>query len=203
MKKNSDLDISEMLIGGVDLQSDGVTKVVNPSFDIYIYIDDEITEPSNYRKEFEALINATQNDSVTIVINSPGGSCDTGIQLVSAIKQCNAHVTAYIPSMCASMATGIALACDNWIIGEHTAFMCHTASWGSLGKDMEVHSHAGFMKGWVKKFITSTYEGFLTKAEITRMAKGEDLYFDSDALKDRLAKYAAFRKQKNENPVSE
>lgn len=157
-----------------------------------IFIDKNISAPEDYRDEMLILDQAGPEDEVNIYINSGGGRIDTGLMLINGIRGCKAPVTAYIHEA-SSMATCIALACDNWVLGEFSYFMLHTATWGVIGKDQEVISQVEFMKNYIDKFLKSMYSGFLTPSELATLAKGQDKWVDREELQTRLGAYAAYR----------
>lgn len=172
-----------------------------------IYIDGEITAPADYRDAMAILETAAPNDQVTISINSGGGRMDTGVMLINGIKACQAPVRAQIHADCGSMATGIALACDDWQLGEFAYFFIHTATYGMLGKDQEVKTQAEFMDKYVDKFLKSLYTGFLSAKELKDVAAGKDLWITLEdeegkpGLAKRLEAYAAFRIKQEEKLI--
>lgn len=97
-----------------------------------VFIDDYITEPKNYRNLFEVLANAEEVDEVVFMINSYGGSADTMIQILSAMRQTKAKTTTKVFAA-GSAATYIALAADNIIIDEFATFMFHGMIWSHMG----------------------------------------------------------------------
>lgn len=167
-----------------------------------IYLDDEIGEPAEYREAMQILEGAQENDIVYLSINSPGGRLDSGLMLINGIRSCAAPVIGQIHADCGSMATGVALACDSWQLGEFAYFFCHTASYGMVGKAQEVRGQASFMEAYVDKFLKSMYSGFLSTKEIALVSRGEDLWIDRDDLVIRLRAYAnTGRRKKNGNSV--
>jgi Protease subunit of ATP-dependent Clp proteases len=158
-----------------------------------LYLDGEIGAPSEYRDHMEALESANEWDEVRVIISSGGGRLDSGLMLIDGIKACRAPVTAYIHDICGSMATGVALACQNWLLGDFAYFFVHTASWGTFGKDSEIRSHVQFMDKRIDKFLHSMYDGFMSSEEISLVGKGQDLWIDSEELKERLEAYQEYR----------
>lgn len=167
---------------------------VRQSAEHTIFLDRGIGAPEDYRDEMMILDSATPEDDVSIYINCMGGRLDTGLMLINGIRTCKATVTAYVHEA-ASMATCIALACDNWVLGEFSYFMLHTATWHAFGKDQEVLSQVDFMKGYVDQFLKSMYTGFLTSQELLTLSKGQDKWVPREELQMRLGRYAEHREK--------
>lgn len=66
--------------------------------------------------------------NIDLRINSPGGDVFQGYTIAQRLKQHPAKVTAYIDGLAASIATVIALAADEVVMGEMSQFMIHK-SW--------------------------------------------------------------------------
>ncbi len=64
-------------------------------------------------------------NEITLRINSPGGDVFDGIAIYNRLKQHKAKVTVYIDGLAASIASIIALAGDEVIIGEGALYMVH------------------------------------------------------------------------------
>lgn len=158
-----------------------------------IRLSREITEADDFEDEFQVLAGAGPNDLVKILINSPGGNLGTGLLLCKAIQECEAHTIAYVGFLCASAATGIALACDEWEIDDNSSFMIHTATYGAYGKAQEVREQIKHSDKMISKFIVNTYTGFLTQEEIQATIDGKDYWFEGDELAARLTAFAEYR----------
>lgn len=161
-----------------------------------IYLDGEISSPDKYREAYHILSNAGPNDYIVIHVNSPGGRLDAGIQIINHIKQCKAKVVGVLHMECSSMASGILLACDEWELNSFSTMMVHSCSYGAGGKQSDIHTRVDFMTKFNEKFIREQYTGFLSEEEIVRVLKGDDLYFDSDEIKERLEVFQEYREEK-------
>lgn len=191
MTKMNEIRIEEML-----MQPNGAVRERSfPTKCYTLYLDNEIGAPSEYRDHMEALESAAEWDEVRLVISSPGGRLDAGLMLINGIKACRAPVTAHIHDQCGSMATGIALACDNWMLGDFAYFFVHTASWMAYGKDSEIRSQVQFMDKRIDKFLHDMYDGFLSPEEISLVSKGQDMWINAQELGERLANYQEHREE--------
>lgn len=187
----NEIKIEEMLSVG----NGSVRERSFPTKIYTLYLDDVIGAPCEYRDHMEVLESANEWDDVRIVISSPGGRLDAGLMLINGIKACRAPVTAHIHDQCGSMATGIALACSNWMLGDFAYFFVHTASWGTWGKDSEVRSQVKFMDKRIEKFLHQMYDGFLEPETIDLVSKGQDLWIDAEELGQRLDAYQKYRQE--------
>lgn len=187
-----------------EVQTSRVTLVQNVSNEFYIRIARPIGEVDDFAEELQALMAAGEQDTVNLEIISPGGSLDTCIVLRRALHACKAKTRAWIGPTCASAATAIALACDEWEVDEMSAFMVHTGSF-STGHDKarEVHTAVAHNVRMIERFIRSVYAGFLTEDEIDRALDGRDLYFDGEELAERLERYATQRQADAETAFAE
>lgn len=169
-----------------------------------IFLDEVISDSSYYRNAILVLKTASQEDNVTIIHNTEGGQCHTASVFVAAMKECAATITGELCGLVASAGTKIALACDNWVIGDDVMFMVHTATYSSYNSAEKLRDHVKFMDEWVNKLNVDTYTGFLTEEELKKMCEdGKEYWFNADQLKERLAKYAQHRESQHSSAMEE
>jgi hypothetical protein len=167
------------------------------SFDYYL--DSYIGAPSTYRGLFHCLGNMQEHDELFIHINSGGGRLDSSMQLVDAMHSTEGNVTVVIAGMAGSAAGMIALHAPSLVITPSSQFFAHNASTGTGGKLGEVVSSVEFSKKYIDKLLDDTYIGFMSLEEIVDMKKGQDFWFDSDEIIQRLearAKYQEAQQKK-------
>ena len=152
-----------------------------------------ITEPDDFEEEFQLFAAAGERDVINIEIVSPGGSLDTGHLLCRAIQRTAAYTVAYIGPTCASAATGIALACDEWEIDDMSSFMIHTASYGHVGMAPHIKASVDHNDKMIARWVRNTYTGFLTEEEIVKVLDGKEMYFEGDELAERLGAFSEYR----------
>lgn len=70
----------------------------------------------------------TENNPITLVINTEGGAVDSGMAIFGVIKSCKNTVTIKMLGEVCSMGTIIALACDNRLIDPNCRYMIHYGS---------------------------------------------------------------------------
>lgn len=171
-----------------------------------VYLDDEISDPSNYRELISLLMNASEMDQINIFINSPGGNLDSACAIITAIQCSNADIRAFLMGACHSAASMITMYCTQVHVFGSAYMMAHTASFGSVGNTSTVKSHTDFTVKQVEKLLDDAYEGFLTKEEIAKVKNGVEVWFDSDQIITRLKgrmKVMQKRLEESMNPIKE
>lgn len=176
-----------------DFQS-RVTLVQDVRNTFYIRLCRPITEIDDFAEELQALMAASEQDTVHLEIVSPGGSIDTCIMIRRALSQCKAKTIAWIGPTCASAATAIALGCDEWEIDDMSSFMVHTGSFApGWGKARDVEAATLHNVRQIERFLRTVYKGFLTEDEMHRVLEGKEMYIDGDDLATRLQSFAEQR----------
>jgi ATP-dependent protease ClpP protease subunit len=166
----------------------------NTSRDYVIRICRDITEVDDFDDEIQVLAGAGPNDTVTLILDTNGGSVNTALILCKALRACEARTKAFIGFTCASAGTAIALACDEWEIDEYSSFMVHTGSYGTgFNVAPNVAAQVQHMDKMVNRFVENTYSGFLTAAELEIVKGGRDVYFEGEELAQRLGAFADYR----------
>lgn len=200
-------DLEDINFNGI-LQSQTRLKARSKQFSEFtFFLDEPIGSPSEYRDEIHTIVNASEIDTINIIINSPGGQLSTAQALVEAIKISEATINAVIMGECSSAATIIALNCPNVIVLDSAEFMIHTAKFGSWGNTNNVKDHVDFNQKQINKLIDATYTGFLTKQEIEKVKLGVEFWFDAEETRKRLENRIKFvekeEKKKNKKASTE
>lgn len=151
-----------------------------------VFLDMEIGEPPMYRDFISLLFNSSENDTINICINSPGGNLSSALAIIEGIKHANAEVTAVIMGECYSAASMIALNCHNVIVLDSANMMIHTASFGTAGNTGNVKAYTDFTVKEVEKLLVSTYQGFLSKDEIEKIKTGVEIWMSAEEIKKRM-----------------
>jgi ATP-dependent protease ClpP protease subunit len=179
-------DLAELFGGGIKQDERTFHKQMMNIHEFYL--SGEIESSENYISWFDTIRHAGESDIVKIYINSPGGDVFTAVQFMRALQETSASIVVSVEGLCASAATMIMLAADSYEVSEHTMFMFHTYSGGSIGKGHEMHSQIEHERVWSVKLITDVYKHFLTDAEIKRVIDGADLWMSGDEVIERLKK---------------
>lgn len=161
-----------------------------------VYIHDRITNSYVYNKLLTTLNNCTANDIVHMHINTPGGYCDTGFQIINAMDNCKGKIVTHLDPQGCSMGTYLFFAGDEYVVYENSYLMFHTISFGTLGKASEIEEHAKFNASRAETIAKKYLTPFLSNDEIKRMLRGEDFWFDSKEIAARLKKISDDRSKK-------
>lgn len=151
------------------------------------YLSGTIGSPEEYISWFEIMRNAGENDVIQIHINSYGGDLFTAIQFLRAIADTPAHVVCSVEGACMSAATMIFLTADSFEVSEHSIFMFHNYSGGTIGKGGEMFVQLMHERKWSEHLLNRIYQEFLTKDEITALLDNKDIWMDGEQVLKRLA----------------
>lgn len=151
-----------------------------------VFIDTDIGDPQQYRELISILFNASEYDTVSMFINSGGGSLDAALAIIEGVKNTQATVTAFIVGACHSAASFISMYCHQVIVLDSAYSMVHTATFGSVGMTGNVKAHTDFTVRQVEKLLNETYDGFLTAEELARVKSGVELWFSAEEIRERM-----------------
>jgi ATP-dependent protease ClpP protease subunit len=178
------IDLAELFGAGVKQDERVFHKQIMNIHEFYL--SGEIESSENYISWFDTIRHAGESDLVKIYINSPGGDVFTAIQFIRALEETSASVVVSVEGLCASAATMIMLAADSFEVSQHTMFMFHNYSGGTVGKGGEMLDQLKHERVWSEKLLRDTYKHFLTDAEITSMLENKDIWMDGDEVIKRL-----------------
>lgn len=153
---------------------------------ITFYLSGEIKDASLYSDWFQTIRTAAENDVIYFRINSPGGDLFTAIQMMRAITESKAHIISSVEGICMSAATMIFLVADSYEVSDHTMFMFHNYSSGTVGKGGEMYDQVVHTHQWAERLMTSIYKDFLTPEEIKAILENKDIWMDSQEVIKRL-----------------
>lgn len=164
-------------------------RVLSQHIEFTLY--DSISSFSDIKDFVEKLGGMDSNDKVTLKINSGGGRIDVGHMIVQAIQETGAHVTAHIVHASYSMASLIALACDDIVFYPHSLLMFHNYSSGNGGKGAALVQGILSSDEYIKGIFYDICIPFLTKAEMKDIINDRDLYvkWNDDNLQTRIDRH--------------
>ena len=115
-----------------------VNNADNVELNIFCEIGEDFFGNGLSFKEFAEELKQYDDRALTINIDSCGGSVFDGVAMANAIKQRKNKTICNIYSICASIATHIACACDEVNCFENSIYMIHLASCGIFGNKEEM-----------------------------------------------------------------
>lgn len=157
------------------------------------YLSGPIDDAENYIEWFDTIRNASQQDTIRIYINSPGGDLYTTLQFLRVMSDTEATVVTSVEGACMSAATMIFLHGHQQEVTPHSLFMFHNYSAGVFGKGGEMYDQLQFERRWSENFMREVYSEFLTEDEIQSMMHNKDIWMDSEEVIRRLTQMQAKR----------
>lgn len=166
---------------------------VNNRYDVYL--SKPIDAVHEYVDLFSLLQSANENDVIYMHINCPGGSVDTGLQIISNMRDSRAEIVTAIYGTTGSMATAIFLSGDQFLIGAHSRLMIHNFSGGLYGKGHELKSELKSTTEWIDAAFKEIHVPFITEEEYKSVVDGTDIWLLSDEIEPRLKRLIEHREQ--------
>lgn len=166
------------------------------------YLSNEIAEPEYYVEMIHRIRTASPQDLIYIILNTRGGSLETGIQLINAMQSTQATVITVIEGECHSLGTIIFLSGDEFIVNDYGLMMFHNFRGIIGGKGNEQAAQIQATVKWFTKLVKKIYFPFLSQDEINRLLKGEDFWIDSDEIRTRLKKMVKILEEHEEEKIA-
>ena len=185
-----DFDEDQIIVSSPEDMIQVITKK-----EYIINIDTPIEDACNYRQALHILRTATENDTIKVVLNTPGGFLTTAIAIANGLLHTKAKTTAEIVEAC-SAGMVVALSCDELSIVNHGYVMLHTLSGGAIGKQSDMKAQGDFLDAFAENLAKTVYQGFLTNAEIKNLLCGTEIWLDKKAVESRLRSWVPMRKRK-------
>ena len=124
----------EMKAPGSYLRENGILMLVN-KFD-----QENIMPLVAAIYEYNLMPEEVQPDQLTLIINSPGGSVHSAFHLIDAMMMSEIPVVTIGKGLVASCGVLTIMAGDRRLLTHNTSVMSHQYSWGSKGKEHELHA---------------------------------------------------------------
>lgn len=157
---NSNLDTSDQSIQAVvkhePIKQEPAVKLAKSKMyelnlnDRVVYIYGEIGDNASDIAKRILYLGET-SESITILINSPGGSVVDGAEIISAIEASKAKVNTVCVELCASMAAIIHSYGTRRYMINRSVLMFHPATAGAQGEVSKMASRIGFLKLYTDK----------------------------------------------------
>lgn len=147
-----------------------------------LYLHGRIGEPDDFMEHFEVYKTANEGDVIRLYITSEGGSLATGMEYIRHMRECDATIIGILGVEVASMASAIALECDEIEVDEMSTMLIHSFSYGAMGTESSIYNQARFNNKLNERWIRNHYEGFLDESRISDVLKGVDVLLDSEEI---------------------
>ena len=151
-------------------------------------LDEEVTAPGQYIQLMDILYNAKKGDIVHIKLYSFGGWVDSGLNIIQAIFNTQAHVITTGMSIVASIAAVI------WLCGHErrmmpgSALMVHMPSGGQFGKTTDIEDECRQLNEFFSSLLKNIGRGIITEEEFVRIIENrEDTFIPAEVVNQRLA----------------
>ena len=185
MKANENIEELMMMVP----EQKGLIRTISQQVNTHlVFIDDDITSPSNYRDVIHCLATCSENDSVNLLVNSSGGRTDSIWQIIEAMKGCRGDVSVTVIGAAYSAASMLACMAPECYIAESAEFMLHTAHYGSIGTVPNVKGQTDFATRQINKLLDKAYKGFLTDKELEELKNGKEYWFDAEEAGKRMVR---------------
>lgn len=110
-----------------------------------IYVYDEISYWGVTANDFVRDLQGIDRDRIVLHINSPGGDVFDGIAIYNSLRQHKAHITTQVDGLAASIASIIAMAGDEIIMGQYSQMMIHNALGAVYGNAADMRELADLL----------------------------------------------------------
>ncbi len=160
----------------------------NKAYRYHIRLDDNIAEPTHYRKHFDIMRRANKQDELVFYISSYGGYLDTTVQYVYDMLDTKAKTKAVV-YVAASAATLIAFAADEVVLKPICTVMLHNFSVQQQGKGSELRAKTDFDDKQFSAMCKMLYKGILTDKEVEQLKEDKDFWRLGREIEERMAKH--------------
>lgn len=161
---------------------------------IDMYVTGTIEEPYIYNEMCYLLNTASEDTTINLHINTPGGIVDSAFMIANAISNSKAKVVGYLTGTVASAGTIISMACEELNATPHLSFMVHNYSGGVQGKGHEMKARQKFTDDHLNTAFKQFYSGFLTEDEMDKVIEGADMWMGTSEVNERWANRVEYLK---------
>ena len=162
------------------------------------YLVGEVGFIEDYIDFLRAIEACRAGDEIVIHINNYGGLLDTALNIFDALIKTDANVKVSIEGMCASAASMIMLAANEWEVSPHATVMVHAWTDWIIGKWQEIKAKYHYSEMKIQPQFEEIYKDFLTDEEIKACLDGKDFWFYTEETIKRLERYTKEDLEKQE-----
>ena len=166
----------------------------------HVNIHDSIEQLTDIEDAISAFQVASEQDEIRINLNCRGGAVSVGDTLMHAMHNCKAPIFVYGAGTIASYATFILLEADSFELSPFVDILCHSASFGTGGKQIDVVRHANFVHQQSEKMLRHYYKYFFTEEELLRIINDKyEHYMDAEEFMERYHRREELRALEDES----
>lgn len=152
-----------------------------------VYVDKQINATEQFIPAIEVLRNASEEDTVTIILNTPGGSLAATDSFLHAMRGCRGEITVQGSGYVASAGTLILLEADNVELTNDVIIMFHSASFGAYGQHEQAVKQMQYFDKHLKQFTEKSYKYFLTDDELNSLLHhNAEIYMGAEEFIERM-----------------
>ncbi|WP_105492233.1 ATP-dependent Clp protease proteolytic subunit [Escherichia coli] len=155
-----------------------------PVTDHVIYIDD-LEDLQDHMSRLQTIRMAQPEDSIRVIINSPGGCVHIAMAYLQAFRETQAHIVTHAEGMICSAGTILWLGCAERTIAPFTETMFHYYQGASYGNGANMSTQTEYWRSRFNKIIDKMYSGVLTPEEISKIKGGGEVWMDGEELAER------------------
>lgn len=152
--------------------------------DYVLYIG-PLDSSEDEREKIQLIRTASPDDTIRLIINSPGGYVSLAMSYVSAINESAARIVTHAEGTVASAGTLLWLSGEERTVSPMTQFMFHNYQTEVYGDGANIFSQVTFEKSYFDRLIKRFYEGVLTNEEIDRIIGGGQVWLDEQEIVKR------------------
>ena len=183
-----EFELLQQQVQEIETEWDKILPIIKDGNTYDCYLNTDIQTPDTYNELCYLIDHAAPYETFNIHLNTPGGYMISAWKIIQSIRNTKAKIVGILTGEVASAGTIITMYCHDIVVDPFICFMVHNYSGGASGKAHEMEAALKFAKENQPVFFREVYNNFLTKAELSRIIKGEDLYLNATEVISRWEK---------------
>jgi ATP-dependent protease ClpP protease subunit len=153
-----------------------------------LYVTELGDDPKNHIEALDMIRTAEEEDTVEVLITSPGGYCNIADMYLAAFADSKAKIITRAIGECCSAATTIFLAGHERVCDDGCYFMFHNVQFGGLGGDSaNVFGRTKFYERLFKEKSYHQMAEVLNKEELAELFdRAGEVYLSAAEMRERL-----------------
>lgn len=153
-----------------------------------LYLTELGDDPKNHIEAVDMIREAGEEDTIEILITSPGGRIDIADMYIAAMADSKAKIITRVTGECCSAACTIFLEGDERVCDNGSYFMFHNVQLGGIGGDSaNVYARTKFYERMFKEKFYNQMAEVLTKEELAELfERAGEVYLTAEEMRSRL-----------------